>query len=59
LAIARIFGTKPGDMSGTKILYLVPRSGVWDKEDEIADVYIDTLPSGYRVLNRLEVTRCE
>jgi cobaltochelatase CobN len=43
LATARIFGTKPGNISGTKILYLVPRSGVWDKEEEIADVYIDNM----------------
>jgi len=47
LAGARIFGTKPGNMSGTKILYLVPRSGVWDKEDEIADVYIDNMSYVY------------
>ncbi len=43
LAKARIFGTKPGNMSGTKILYLVPRSGAWDKRREITDVYIDNM----------------
>ncbi|RME72330.1 MAG: cobaltochelatase subunit CobN [Planctomycetota bacterium] len=43
LAVARIFGTKPGNMSGTNILHLVPRSGVWDNEREIASVYIDSM----------------
>ena len=47
LAVARIFGTKPGDLSGTKILYLVPRSGVWDKDDDVADVYIDNMSYVY------------
>jgi cobaltochelatase CobN len=42
-AAARIFGTKPGNMTGTNILYLVPRSGVWDKDDEIASVYVDNM----------------
>ena len=42
-ARARIFGTKPGNMSGTNILHLVPRSGVWDDKDEITSVYIDTM----------------
>ena len=46
-AAARIFGTKPGNMSGTHILYLVPRSGVWDKDDEIANVYIDNMSFVY------------
>lgn len=44
---ARIFGTKPGDLSGSKILYLVPRSGTWEKEDEVADVYIDSMSFVY------------
>lgn len=44
---ARIFGTKPGNMSGTNILYLVPRSGVWDKDDEIAGVYMDNMSFVY------------
>lgn len=43
LAAARIFGTKQGNMSGTNILYLIPRSGVWDHDSEIADVYIDNM----------------
>lgn len=47
LAAARIFGSKPGDLSGTKILYMVPRSGVWDKEDDVADVYIDSMSYVY------------
>lgn len=46
-AAARIFGTKPGNMSGTHILYLVPRSGVWDKDSEIADVYMDNMSFVY------------
>ncbi len=46
-ASARIFGTKPGNMSGTHILYLVPRSGVWDKDDEIASVYMDNMSFVY------------
>lgn len=43
LADARIFGTKPGNMSGTNILYLIPRSGVWDDPNEVAQVYIDSM----------------
>jgi cobaltochelatase CobN len=43
LAPARIFGTKQGNMSGTNILYLIPRSGVWDHDAEVADVYIDNM----------------
>ncbi|MBI1923580.1 cobaltochelatase subunit CobN [Candidatus Poribacteria bacterium] len=47
LAAARIFGTKPGNMSGTNTLYLIPRSGVWNKDDEVADVYIDNMSYVY------------
>lgn len=47
LAAARIFGTKPGNLSGTNILYLVPRSGVWERDDEIASVYIDSMSYVY------------
>ena len=47
LAVARIFGTKPGNMSGTNILYMVPRSGVWEKDDEVAGVYIDNMSYVY------------
>lgn len=43
LSPARIFGTKPGNMSGTNILHLVPRSGVWNEADEITSVYIDSM----------------
>jgi cobaltochelatase CobN len=43
LADARIFGTKPGNMSGTNILYLIPRSGVWDDPNEVAQIYIDSM----------------
>ena len=46
-ASARIFGTKPGNLSGTNILYLVPRSGVWDKDDEITSVYMDNMSYVY------------
>jgi cobaltochelatase CobN len=46
-AAARIFGTKPGNMSGTNILYLVPRSGVWDKDDDITSVYMDNMSYVY------------
>ena len=42
-AAARIFGTKPGNMTGTNILHLVPRSGVWDKPEEITSVYMDNM----------------
>jgi len=47
LSLARIFGTKPGNMSGTKILDLVPRSGVWSSDDEITSVYIDSMSYVY------------
>ncbi len=47
LAPARIFGTKPGNLSGTKILYLVPRSGVWENPDELVDIYIDNMSYVY------------
>ncbi|RYD48962.1 MAG: cobaltochelatase subunit CobN, partial [Verrucomicrobiaceae bacterium] len=46
-AAARIFGSKPGNMTGTNILYLVPRSGVWDNDDEIASVYMDNMSFVY------------
>jgi cobaltochelatase CobN len=46
-ASARIFGTKPGNMSGTNILYLVPRSGVWDSTDEVTSVYMDNMSFVY------------
>lgn len=44
---ARIFGTKPGNMSGTNILYLVPRSGLWNNTDEITSVYTDNMSYVY------------
>lgn len=47
LSAARIFGTKPGNLSGTNILNLVPRSGVWDNEDQITSVYIDNMSFVY------------
>jgi cobaltochelatase CobN len=34
-------------MSGTNILYLVPRSGVWNKDGEVADVYVDNMSYVY------------
>ncbi|QJW99044.1 cobaltochelatase subunit CobN [Frigoriglobus tundricola] len=37
-APARMFGAKPGS-HGTRILYLVPKTGAWDDRKEIADVY--------------------
>jgi cobaltochelatase CobN len=46
-AAARIFGTKPGNMTGTNILYLVPRSGVWDNSDDITGVYMDNMSFVY------------
>ncbi|WP_395738587.1 cobaltochelatase subunit CobN [Prosthecobacter sp.] len=46
-AAARIFGTKPGNMSGTNILYLIPRSGVWDKDEEVTSVYTDSMSFVY------------
>ena len=47
MAFARIFGTKPGDMSGTNILYLVPNTGYWQKNSELTDVYIDHMSYVY------------
>ncbi len=46
LARARIFGQKPGQY-GTRILYMVPKSGSWDSEREVADVYINTMSYVY------------
>ncbi|WP_081885709.1 cobaltochelatase subunit CobN [Haloferula sp. BvORR071] len=46
-SVARIFGTKPGNVSGTNILYLVPRSGVWDNDDQITSVYMDNMSYVY------------
>ncbi|VTR96669.1 protoporphyrin ix magnesium chelatase : Cobaltochelatase OS=Chthoniobacter flavus Ellin428 GN=CfE428DRAFT_2831 PE=4 SV=1: CobN-Mg_chel [Gemmata massiliana] len=37
-APARMFGAKPGS-HGTRILYLVPKTGAWDDRKEIAEVY--------------------
>jgi cobaltochelatase CobN len=47
LAPARIFGTKPGNITGTNILHLVPRSGAWDGDDEIQSVYLDNMSFAY------------
>jgi cobaltochelatase CobN len=47
LSVARIFGTKPGNMSGTNILHLIPRSGAWEGEDEVASVYLDSMSYAY------------
>jgi cobaltochelatase CobN len=47
LSSARIFGSKPGNVSGTNILYLIPRSGVWKQDDEVADVYVDNMSYAY------------
>jgi cobaltochelatase CobN len=47
MATARIFGTKPGDMSGTNILYLVPNTGYWHRDSELTDVYIDHMSYVY------------
>jgi cobaltochelatase CobN len=47
MATARIFGTKPGDESGTNILYLVPNTGYWQKKTELTDVYIDHMSYVY------------
>jgi len=47
MAVARIFGTKSGDMSGTNILYLVPNTGYWQKNTEVTDVYIDHMSYAY------------
>lgn len=46
LAPARIFGTKPGNY-GTNTLYLVPRTGVWEKSSEITSVYMDSMSFMY------------
>jgi cobaltochelatase CobN len=34
-------------MTGTNILYLTPRSGVWEKDDEITSVYMDSMSYAY------------
>ncbi|MDE2367712.1 MAG: cobaltochelatase subunit CobN [Burkholderiales bacterium] len=47
LSTARIFGTKPGNVSGTNILYLVPRSGAWESRREITSVYVDNMSYVY------------
>jgi len=47
LAAGRIFGTKPGNISGTNILFLAPRSGVWKKDTEISDTYVDNMSYVY------------
>jgi len=46
-SLARIFGTKPGNLSGTNILYLIPRSGVWDNKDDVSSVYMDNMSFVY------------
>lgn len=46
-ATARIFGTKPGNLNGTNILYLVPRSGAWSRADAVASIYIDNMSFAY------------
>ena len=46
LAPARIFGQKPGEY-GTRILYLVPQSGAWTQEDEVARVYLENMSYVY------------
>jgi cobaltochelatase CobN len=46
-SVARIFGTKPGNLSGTQILYLIPRSGVWDDENAVSSVYMDNMSYVY------------
>ena len=45
-AAARIFGQKPGSY-GTNILFLIPKSGSWDKEKEIADLYMSSMSYVY------------
>jgi cobaltochelatase CobN len=47
LSAGRIFGTKPGNISGTNILFLVPRSGVWKKDSEVSDTYVDNMSYVY------------
>ncbi|HTE06024.1 MAG TPA: cobaltochelatase subunit CobN, partial [Planctomycetota bacterium] len=47
LSVARVFGTKPGNLDGTNILYLVPRSGVWESDDEILSVYVSSMSYVY------------
>jgi cobaltochelatase CobN len=47
LSVARIFGTKLGAFGGTNILYLAPRSGAWNNDDDIASVYIDNMSYVY------------
>lgn len=47
LAPARVFGTKQGNMSGTNILYLIPRSGIWGTDKDVSSVYIDSMSYAY------------
>jgi cobaltochelatase CobN len=46
LSKARIFGAKPGEF-GTRILHLIPRSGVWDNVQEVTSVYKATMSYVY------------
>lgn len=46
LAPARIFGQKPGEY-GTRILYLVPQSGQWEAESDVASVYLENMAYVY------------
>jgi cobaltochelatase CobN len=46
LSKVRVFSAKPGSY-GTKIADLIPASGFWEKDEEIADVFINMVSFGY------------
>ena len=46
LSAIRIFSAKPGSY-GTKVSEIVPSSGLWEHDDDIADIYIDMVSFGY------------
>ncbi len=46
LAPARVFGQAPGQY-GTRILHLIPRSGVWDTDKDVEKVYRENMSYVY------------
>ena len=46
LSKIRVFSSKPGSY-GTKVEDLIPASGLWDNDEEVADVFINFVSFGY------------
>lgn len=40
LALARLFGTPPGQVGSGNYYYLIERSGMWDSREELAEAYL-------------------